>query len=276
MENGSVATAYQKGGATGTDGNPLDITGAGVASYNFVRPDLSDDVLPIISPQAITGDLVIMGRNGSWVEPATVAAGGTLNVGPTGTLATPGILRAVGDIVDMMLRPAMTPEERARFMMKYRAEGAAGWLVEGPELLSNGTFTSNVTGWVEGFAAGNSSFVSSGGKGLMTVTTAGPTSPRWVTTLAGLTIGVPLILRCGEFTTSGGGGDRYIGVTDQAQGVGTGGGGFDKFSLHTEPRVFVPTVSTLYLWVGFNNAVNTSAITVDNLSAKALIPEVAP
>lgn len=128
-EHGSTATAYQKVVSN------LDITEAGAASYNFLRPDLSDDVLPIINPVAIpSGKLFIMGRNGSWEEDCAVTAGQTVNIGPTGTLATPGILRATGDIVDTMIRPAMTAEEKARFMRKYRAEGAAGWLVEGANL----------------------------------------------------------------------------------------------------------------------------------------------
>lgn len=143
LEIGALSD-YQDVGASN-----LDVTEAGVPSYGFVRPDLSDDVLPFTIP-AIDGDIVIAGRDGTWIEPAAPSAG-TFEVGPTTyTGGTPGILSAVGDIVGMsLIDKTLTEAERQRVIRYYQSRGAKGLLVPGPELVANGTFDTDTSGWTQ-------------------------------------------------------------------------------------------------------------------------------
>lgn len=142
-ERGSVDTAYQRVGAV------TDVTEAGVPSYPFVRFDLSDDRLDTVLPQAVTGDVVIAGRNGSVIAPHSYAANSTFQLGPTSyTGGTPGILRAIGDVVGWsILDKTLTAAEQERLMRFYKRRGAKGLITFGPELITNGGFDANVSGW---------------------------------------------------------------------------------------------------------------------------------
>lgn len=143
-EPGSVVRPYQRVGA-----NLLDTTEPGVPSYPFVRFDLSDDRLDTVLPQAVTGDVVIAGRNGSVIAPHSYAANTTFQLGPTSyTGGTPGILRAIGDVVGWsILNKTLTVAERERLMRFYKRRGAKGLLVPGPELVTNGAFNTDLSGW---------------------------------------------------------------------------------------------------------------------------------
>lgn len=135
-ERGLVLTNHQRVGASS-----LDITEAGVPSFGFVRHDKADDTYPIYCPAAITGHVVILSRQGSWIEPINVSANGLLTLGPYSTPGQPGLLQALTDIVDILIYDRMpTAEEKARLMRKYRPKGVLGWLIEGPELIINGGF----------------------------------------------------------------------------------------------------------------------------------------
>jgi hypothetical protein len=141
-------TPYQRIGAA------TDITEAGVPSYPFVRFDLSDDRLDTVLPQAVTGDVVIAGRNGSVIAPHSYAANSTFQLGPTSyTGGTPGILRAIGDVVGWsILNKTLTAAERERLMRFYKRRGAKGLLVPGgPELVAN-AFNLQATDWSFGAA----------------------------------------------------------------------------------------------------------------------------
>jgi len=131
-EPGSVVSAYQRIGA-----NLDDVTEHGVPSYPFVRFDLSDDRLDTVLSQAVTGDVVIAGRNGSVIAPHSYAANATFQLGPASyTGGTPGILSAIGDVVGWsILNKTLTAAERDRLMRFYKRRGAKGLLVPGgPEL----------------------------------------------------------------------------------------------------------------------------------------------
>jgi len=102
-------------------------------------------------PDGHTGDLIIFGRKGTWKEPNTVASAGTFTLGGTiaGTPATPGILRATGDLVGYLLAgKTLTNEETRRLTQYYASMGAKGLLVPGPELVANGGPFSVTAGWV--------------------------------------------------------------------------------------------------------------------------------
>lgn len=103
----------------------------------YLHFDRVDDVLATTFPAAVTGDLLIAGRDGSWIEPVSILAGGTMNIGPTGTPATPNILGAVGDIVGWtVIDKTLSEAERTALMGYYRDKGAKGLLVPGPELVT--------------------------------------------------------------------------------------------------------------------------------------------
>lgn len=128
----------------------VGITEEGVPSYPFLRFDMSDDRLDTVLPQAVTGDVVIAGRNGSITTSHSYAANSTFQLGPTSyTGGTPGILRAIGDVVGWsILNKTLTTAERERLMRFYKRRGAKGLLVPGPELVVNGGFDMDLSGWV--------------------------------------------------------------------------------------------------------------------------------
>jgi hypothetical protein len=140
-------TAHQRVSA-----NLADISDPGIRSDQFVRFDLSDDNLNRVLPQAVTGDVVIAGRNGSVIAPHSYAANSTFQLGPTSyTGGTPGILRAIGDVVGWsILGKTLTAAERERLMRFYKRRGAKGLLVPGPELVVNGGFDTDLSGWSSG------------------------------------------------------------------------------------------------------------------------------
>lgn len=119
--------------------NTYDVTEAGVPDVYYLRPDLTDDALTATLPQAINGDIVIAGTNGSIIEPISYAPGSTFSLGPTTyTGGTPGILRALGDIVGMtLLDRTLSQVERDQLIAYYKDKGAKGLLVPGPELVVN-------------------------------------------------------------------------------------------------------------------------------------------
>jgi hypothetical protein len=146
LEVGTVATPYQRVGASG-----LDVTEAGLAAPGYLRFDLTDDRLVHTFPSGFDGDLLIFGRSGSWVqEGVTVAAGGTLTIGPDTVPGAPGgsLLAALGDIVGWLpVGRGTTQAERAKMRDFYMARGAKGFLVPGPEQVTNGTFDTDISGW---------------------------------------------------------------------------------------------------------------------------------
>jgi hypothetical protein len=158
-EAGSTATAYQKSVTA------LEITETGFATYGYTQPDRNDDILSTVLTLAQTGDVMVFGRNGSWLETGRVyGAGATFSVGlnsngagatSISALATLNILRAVGDVLGIVaMGRASTAAEQASAMAYFRARGAAGFLaVSGAELVTNGDFASGTTGWTANAAA---------------------------------------------------------------------------------------------------------------------------
>lgn len=124
---GPIATPYQK------TRSAFDVTEPGMPSFAFIRFDLSDDVLPAQFPDGFTGDVMVFGRQGSWLERGvTVAAAGSLNIGPDTITGGPaGLLAALGDIVGWVaVGRGLTAPEVNRLMQYHKARGA-GDLLEG-------------------------------------------------------------------------------------------------------------------------------------------------
>lgn len=144
VEAGAVATAYQRVDSVDY------VFEAGARAAGFWRSDLVDDSLTFNLPAAVDGELILLGRDGSWRETRLASAGSQVVIGGTGagTLATPGILRATGPLVAMGFRQGvMTADEWLRLKRRWRAEGARGELIAGANMILNGTFDADLTGW---------------------------------------------------------------------------------------------------------------------------------
>ena len=164
LEEGLGVTAYQKVGASS-----FLVTEEGVPNYPFIRFDLFDDILRIILDTAVSGDVVASGRQGTVITPVSFASGTQFDLGPTThTNGEVGLLRAIGDVVGWMIfNKTLSIAERGRLMRYLKRRGAKGLLEEGAtELITNGTFDSNLTGWTTTASVSPASVVWSNGVAL--------------------------------------------------------------------------------------------------------------
>lgn len=121
-------------------------TGGGVY---YASTDETDDVLPVTLPAITGGTVVLVGLSGIYYEESWDYAGGTLNIGPTTVPGLPaGILSVVGGLCAVLITDrALTAAEKAAVSAWGKARGAAGVFELGPELVTNGTFDTDTTGW---------------------------------------------------------------------------------------------------------------------------------
>ncbi len=131
----------------------LDIYEPGAQHTEYLRFDHVDDKLVQTFPDGFTGDLVVCGTEGSWIDKdVTVAAGSDLTIGPKNLPNTAGILPALGDIIGWVpVGKSLTSAEQRAIVDYYKGRGAKGKLVpSGVELVTNGTFDSDLSGWNAG------------------------------------------------------------------------------------------------------------------------------
>jgi hypothetical protein len=150
-----------------------------VSGSRAVRMDLVDDAYTSTLSSSVSGQIVLAGSGGQYVEDVNISAGNSFNLGPTSwTGGIPGILRAVhgssstgGFIGATMREGTFTESELSEIEKFYKRYGAKGLLVESNQLLLNTSFSNAATGspgtaptsW--GFdAAGGSTTVASGGQ----------------------------------------------------------------------------------------------------------------
>lgn len=124
LEQSAQPTPYQRIGAS-----DLDITEpvTGLPSPAFLRFDLSDDQLVHAFPEGFVGEVLIFGRNASWIAPdVTVAPGGMLTIGPQGIAGLPeAFLAHLGDIVGWVpIGKSLDAQARAALLTHYRPKGA--------------------------------------------------------------------------------------------------------------------------------------------------------
>jgi len=145
----------------------------------------------------------------------------------------------------------------------------------GPELVTNGTFDTDTTGWVAGFGAVDGTFASVGSELLYTVGAGDGASPRYTTPLTGLTIGQTYELRI-DAKTSVGAGDRLLIWTGSADG--TGGGAVIQTTasgwsgLGSKSYVVIATATTMYVVLGFASSVAGDTLGADNISVREIEP----
>lgn len=145
VEPGVVLTPIQRVSANG-----LDVYEEGQQHTEYLRFDHTDDKMVQTFPDGLTGDLVVCGTEGSWVDRNVfVAAGNDLEIGPKNLPNTPNILPALGDIIGWTpVGKTLTEDEWRRIVNYYKTQGAKGQLVpSGVELVANGDFSDGLNGW---------------------------------------------------------------------------------------------------------------------------------
>lgn len=245
------------------------------STAGYAQFDRSDDILSTVLTLAQTGDVMVFGRTGSWLETGRVyGAGATFSVGLAGIggdassvsgLALWRVLRAVGDVLGIVaMGRASTAAEQASAMAYFRARGAAGFLaVSGAELVPNGDFASGTTGWT---ANGNAAITNVANQLLITATAANPGAETPVTTAIG-----GIYLLSAQYVTDAMTGNAFV-------GMGTASFGTQIAQLNvgstvgTYTATFVATTTTTYLSLaGSGTAVAAQTMTWDNVSCKLLV-----
>lgn len=123
------------------------------SSGEYLRFDLGDDVLNC-TLAAGTYTVALPTREGIWID-EVAHAGGTFSIGPTSytggptgiltALATGGECRMIGP--PMAVNRSLTAAEQAALVQWFQNRGAGPELELGPELLVNGGFDSDLSGW---------------------------------------------------------------------------------------------------------------------------------
>jgi hypothetical protein len=245
----------------------------GPATRKVIAFDGSDDALLHQLAAGGTVSVALFGLGGSYLIPSiTLAAPSVLQLGPLSVLddgvlvsgCPRGILRAVGtnasssafDLVGYAIMKANpTAEEQARAMRYFAAFGARGWLVEGPELVTNGGFDTD-SGW--NFGSGWSFDTDAALK------TAGSGGTGSVSRDITVSVGTPYLFEfeIKGFVASGAiprftGGTNVVGSTYAANGV------------HREILIAASGNTT----VGVASTSSSSGLRIDNISVRALTPE---
>lgn len=139
-------TDYQKVGASLI----YDVTESAVLDTWFAYFDGSDDVLSATVPAITNGTILIAGTNGIWIDEDFSASAGTLSIGSTTIVDCPyGMLALVGKIIGVFcINRTLTAPELSQIIAMFKAKGSPGYFeAAGSELLSNGTFDVDETGW---------------------------------------------------------------------------------------------------------------------------------
>lgn len=242
-------------------GGPVD-QGSGPA---FIRFDRADDVLPTSFPGGGTFDVMVFGRQGSWIErDVTIAPGGSLNIGPdTVTGAPAGLLAALGDIVGWVaVDRTLTSSEVAGLVTYGKARGGKGLLVEGPELIANtGDPFTGTTGWTPNNATlsvVDGWLRATGTGGFVQIRSSAISNPQ----------GYPIITRY----------QGRAGTSNVRFRIGTSPGGvqiFQSGNLGGGLKEEVYAASAENLHAAFASVSNTAGLTIEGriASIKFLIPE---
>jgi hypothetical protein len=145
-------------------------------------------------------------------------------------------------------------------------------LALGPELVTNGTFNTDTTGWTRGFNSVNGVFSASGGVATYTVGASDGAFPRMVQALSGLTVGRFYRVSFQEVGGGTGAGDRLCAWTSSADGTG---GTLNQVTVtgwtdETKTYYLPATATTMYFAVALAFAVAGATMSIDNISVREL------
>ena len=208
------------------------------------------------------GGVVVAGKNGTAFQSDVVSPTGVMDLGPLEyTGGTPGILRAVGDVVGYtMARKKFSDIEKAQLIRYYKKRGAKGVLVTGSELVINGDFSNGLNNWVVNSGTGNSVNTVSGGIQLLTTQIA---NANYFEQAISFTSGKQYEISFNATVVSG---SAYVGL-----GITTAGAGRYDISSSGAYKVVLVGQSTINS-VRFSR--NTAGdITFNNISVRELRPE---
>jgi len=136
----------------------------------------------------------------------------------------------------------------------------------GAELVTNGTFDTDVSGWFRGSGSVDGTLVSSGGKAVHTQGATDAT-PRWVTTINGLTVGAWYEVSVAENSMTGSGSSWIIWTS-----TSSGTGGTDNFARdEAGSAVLQATAATMYLAFTIVGGTAGSVQTIDGFSVKKVL-----
>lgn len=248
----------------------------GQSTAGYAEFDRTADILSTVLTLAQTGDVMVFGRTGSWIETGRVyGAGATFSVGQTGTVAQNPVnvsglsllrvLVAVGDVLGIVaMGRASTAAEQASAMAYFRARGAAGFLaVSGPELVTNGDFASGTTGWT---ARNNATITNVANQLLITATGASPDADTSFTTAIG-----GIYLLSVQYVTDAMTGNAFCSMGTASRGNQLGELNVGS-TVGTYTCAFVATTTTTFITLaGSSAAVIAETMTWDNVSCKLLV-----
>lgn len=128
---------------------PASYTGDGVSGAYFWGAQIETGTnLTAYDYGGLKGTVLVAGRDGTAIDNISLPTG-VFSLGPaTYTGGTPGILRAVGDIVGYtLIGRTATSVEQDQLIDFYKFRGAKGKLIQGRNLVQNGNFSNGLTGW---------------------------------------------------------------------------------------------------------------------------------
>lgn len=236
----------------------LDIYEPGAQHTEYLRFDHVDDKMAQTFPDGFTGDLVVCGTEGSWVDKdVTVAAGNDLVIGPKNLPNTSHILPALGDIIGWVpVGKSLTSAEQRAIVDYYKGRGAKGRLVpSGVELVTNGTFDSDLSGWY-----GSSEWQSLSGEASINSALLYKELGQTIESIAGR----PYLLTFDLRVVSGQ--IRFaLNATNYATKTFSAG-------VHSAAIIFIRPNDSRTKRFAFRNQLETEAY-IDNISIQELIPE---
>ncbi len=230
----------------------------------YAESDYVDDAIPLTLPTAANGELVLIGPNGCWRETRLAALGTSVTIGPTGTATTAGIVKALGGLHAVAYKQGGFTA--AEYQWLCRRYGSKGPLVAGGELVSNGDFSSGLTGWNQVIG----SVTATGGR--LRVSRSGGVIGRAVSTAIPCVVGKVYQVTFDFYIGTLGNADWYIGISPtsstgliHAQGDGVNG----RASF-----VFTATQTSHYIGLQASATGTDGQYTeYDNVSVKPLTPE---
>jgi hypothetical protein len=248
LEVSNAVTNYQRGGALAVT------TEVGVPSYPLLRFD-GDDRLEVSLSQDINGTIVIAGKNSSVIEPVSYTYATRFILGTNSyTNGESGVLRAIGDVLGALIIDRVLSESEKEKVLKYfKKRGAKGFLVESDtQLVNNGTFDTNLTGWDISFSTAPATVVWDDGRALFVTDGSAIARMRQLVTV--------VIGRSYRISRSG----------NAQLFAGTAAGGSQYGSVASGSSL-VFTATTVNLWLSYTTSVNGAFD--DNVSVKEIRAE---